>query len=66
MKFTDWFLKQLCRHTNEATGWSTFVLHETVPFRTKAVICARCQLRIEVSEEMWRRWLQETRHTVTP
>ena len=59
MRFTDWFLKQLCTHTNEATGCSTFSLYETRPFRTKRVICSRCQMSIDVPEHLWKRWLQE-------
>ena len=34
MRFTDWFLKQLCTHTHEITGWSAFSLYETRTFRT--------------------------------
>ena len=39
MRFTDWFLKQLCTHTHEITGWSAFSLYETRTFRTRNQFC---------------------------
>jgi hypothetical protein len=57
MRFTDWFLKQLCDHRDDNTGFSTFMMWH---IDSKRIIrCTRCALQFDVSEVVWERWLRE-------
>lgn len=57
MRFTDWFLRQLCDHTDDNTGFSTFT--RLYSDGKRVVVCMRCQLQIDVPDVVWERWLRE-------
>ena len=63
-KFTDWYLKQMCKHQPTHTGLSPFILYLT-PSRKKAVVCQRCQLHVDIPDSVWERWQEETGQKVT-
>ncbi len=58
MRFTDWFLSQLCDHTDDNTGFSTFT-HLRFSDGKHMVVCARCRLQFDVPDVVWERWLRE-------